>query len=55
MKYDISLYGCDDSTTITLDLTRDGVELIERLEELFKQASTCGCMPTLGIEASKDN
>ena len=52
--YEISVHGCDDSTTIKQELTLEEYELLKEIAEKVTNASTYGCMPTMGIEEIKE-
>lgn len=47
--YDITLHGCDDSTTITLDVAPGQHELVQRIAAATEQASQFSCMPTMTV------
>lgn len=46
----ISVKGCDDSTTIAMDLTDAELAFLERLSAAINAASAYSCMPRLYIE-----
>lgn len=50
MKTKIHIYGCDDTTTVELDLTPAELETIKRLVKVCNKNSTYGCMPSMEIE-----
>lgn len=50
MNVKILLSGCDDSTEIKVDISEHELFFLRRLEELFSEASTNQCMPTLHVE-----
>lgn len=39
--------GCDDSTSVVLDLTDTEFALVQRIAAATVKASTNGCMPTI--------
>ena len=47
--YKIQLIGCDDSTSIEIDLDIHEFELISRIAKLLTDASTYSCEPTMAI------
>ena len=48
--YKISLDGCDDSTVVYVEnLSEQDISLLQRLEVLFMDTSTYGCMPTMSV------
>lgn len=51
MNYQITVSGCDDSTTIEMSLSRSEHELIARVAAAITEKSTYSCMPTMSIEA----
>ena len=53
-KYTISVDGCDDSTTISEELTKEEFEFLERIKEKINKTSTYQCMPTMEIELYKE-
>jgi len=54
-KYEISVLGCDDSTSIQIELSASEYELIKKVAEKITDASTYSCMPTMVIEANTTN
>lgn len=48
-KVKFALQGCDDSTTIEIEVTNKELKFLERLEILTNEASSYGCEPTLDI------
>ena len=48
-KYEISLNGCDDSTTFNMMLDIDEYLLIDKMCKLSEKTSNYGCMPTMEI------
>ena len=48
--YEISVYGCDDTTTIQCELTDKELELVEKIAIAITDTSTYQCMPTMGVE-----
>ena len=54
MIYKITLKGCDDETTFTIELTEQEKALIDRISELSLLTSHSECMPKMYIkEASQ--
>ena len=49
--YEITLDGCDDSTTISIPLNTAELELVEQIAGLTRGASSYGCMPKMFVEA----
>ena len=49
-KYEITVTGCDDETTVHMELSDQEYELIDRLADLISTRSTYSCMPVMGIE-----
>lgn len=49
-KYKITLNGCDDSTTIEMELTAVEMELVNRICVAVENESEYGCQPTMAIE-----
>lgn len=49
MKYEIELVGCDDKTGFEMDLTKDELAFIERMQALADESSTYCCMPTMRV------
>jgi hypothetical protein len=47
--YDITLKGCDESTTVTIETHEAGLLLLENVAVLTVQASQFDCMPTMTI------
>jgi hypothetical protein len=54
MKYQISVNGCDDSTTIEKDLSDSEYALLKEIAALIAKEATYNCMPTLSIEPAED-
>lgn len=52
--YEISVHGCDDSTTIKQELSFEEYELLKEIAEKITNTSTYGCMPTMGIKEIKE-
>lgn len=48
--YEVSVHGCDDSTTIRQELTFEEYEFLNAIAEKITNASKYGCMPTMEIE-----
>jgi len=45
----IKLTGCDDSTTVDIELTVDERALVERISETVNARSEYSCQPTLAV------
>lgn len=54
-KVQITLSGCDDSTTINIAATESQFKFLTELSRLSYDLSTSGCMPTLGLKEVKTN
>jgi hypothetical protein len=48
-RYDITLKGCDESTTVTIETHEAGLLLLENVAALTVQASEFDCMPTMTV------
>ena len=48
--YEISVHGCDDSTTIRQELTFEEYEFLDTIAEKITNASNYICMPIMEIE-----
>ena len=48
-RYVINLYGCDDTTSWTMELTDEEAKLITTLSKKSEEVSSYPCMPTLDI------
>ena len=48
--YEISVHGCDDSTTIKQELTFEEYEFLNTIAEKITETSSYGCMPTMELE-----
>ena len=48
-KYEITVTGCDDETTVHMELSAQEYELIDRLAELISTRSAYSCMPVMEI------
>lgn len=49
-KYEITVTGCDDETTVYMELSDQEYELIDRLADLICTRSAYSCMPVMEIE-----
>ena len=49
-KYEITVTGCDDETTVHMELSDQEYELIDRLADLISTRSAYSCMPVMEIE-----
>ena len=55
MIYEITLKGCDDETTFTIELTDQEKNLIDRISELSLLTSQSECMPKMYVnKASRE-
>ncbi len=52
MIYTITLKGCDDETTFTIELTNQEKSLIDRISKLSLLNSNCACMPKMYVEVA---
>ena len=52
MKYIITVSGCDDSTTIEMELDEEQVKLLKEVADKISEAATYGCMPSMEVERS---
>ena len=50
MRVTVYLWGCDDTTEFTIDVTQKEIELLERLSKKSKEVSTYACMPTFSYQ-----
>ena len=48
-KYEITVTGCDDETVVSMELTAQEHELIDRLADLISTRSAYSCMPVMEI------
>jgi hypothetical protein len=46
----INVCGCDDTTRVIVEMTRDEAEFLTRLIQAVNGASEYGCMPTMTAE-----
>lgn len=53
-KYEISVIGCDDQTTIRTFLSEKEADTIRILSARINEASDGCCMPTMTIEVAND-
>lgn len=49
-QYEVSVDGCDDSTTIRQELTFEEYEFLNTIAEKITNTSNYGCMPTMQVE-----
>jgi hypothetical protein len=49
MKYRITVSGCDDETTVDLDMTGAEVAFAEKLAEAVTEASEYSCQPKMRV------
>lgn len=54
MKIEITLKGCDDSTTILAQCTTQEFLFLAGLAGEFERESTSACMPTMEIREIKE-
>jgi hypothetical protein len=48
-KYKVSVYGCDDTTTVIVELTEEEYAHIKDIAAKVTEASTYCCMPTMDV------
>lgn len=46
----ITVYGCDDETSIEIELSYDEYQIIQIVADLITEKSSYPCMPTMEIE-----
>ena len=49
MLVEISVDGCDDSTIVTMEMSNDEYDFLQRLADLVNETSHYSCMPTIGL------
>ena len=49
MLVEISVDGCDDSTIVTMEMSNDEYNFLQKLAELVNKTSSYGCMPTIKL------
>lgn len=54
MMYRICLDGCDDTTTIEMDLTDAELAFVQRLAAFTQRNSAYNCMPTMRVETMEE-
>lgn len=47
MKYIITVSGCDDSTTVPIELTEQELDGVTKLIDMVNNADTCTCTPSM--------
>lgn len=47
--YEVKVTGCDDSTSITVDLTPEQLAFLTEIAEKITAASTSGCEPRMSV------
>lgn len=52
IEYEITVIGCDDDNTVSMELTAQEYELIDRLAALLYARSTNCCMPVMEIKGA---
>lgn len=50
--YRVDLDGCDDYSSVVMELTDAEVRLLKRLEEKVNRIATSGCQPCLTVRAA---
>ena len=55
MRYRITLWGCDDHTTVQWELSSAEVDFVTRLAEATETASRYQCQPTLALTEAGDD
>lgn len=50
LPYDIRVSGCDDSTSITVDLTPEQLAFLTEIAEKITATSTCSCEPRMYVQ-----
>ncbi len=50
MKYEITVSGCDDSTTIIKELTEEQAKFLKEIADQITETSTYNCMPRMYVE-----
>ncbi len=48
-KCKITVYGCDDMTSIEIELSYDEYQIIQIVAEMITEKSTYQCMPTMEV------
>lgn len=51
MKANVTVDGCDDSTSIDLDMTDEQYLFLRAVDDAITTASTYGCMPKMTVTA----
>lgn len=46
----VTLYGCDDETNVTLEMTQEQYSFLQEIEEKVNKASTYQCEPTMSVK-----
>ena len=49
MLVEISVNGCDDSTIVTMEMSNDEYNFLQKLAELVNKTSHYSCMPTIEL------
>ena len=49
MLVKVSVYGCDDSTIVTMEMSNDEYDFLQRLADLVNETSRYSCMPTMEL------
>jgi len=53
MNYEITLNGCDDWTTIEIELSETELALVKKIKAKVNKKSTYHCMPTMTVTKLK--
>jgi hypothetical protein len=48
--FTVYLHGCDDTTSFDMDLTKEELKLIVKLQMLSQEKSRYACQPVLEVE-----
>lgn len=49
----VTLNGCDDSTSVEIEVTPSERVMLHALAQKLKAAATYGCMPTMQVESGE--
>jgi hypothetical protein len=50
-QYTVKVSGCDDSTSIEIELTQAQFDIVDHIAKEITAASTCICMPRMSVQA----
>jgi hypothetical protein len=53
--YSISVDGCDASTSVEMKLSKSEYDVVKKVADLITKSSDYGCMPTMEIQAVKED